>query len=136
MCGYLIIPRIRSMTKKGNAATDVLDVEKTSAETPATGTGTAAAATGTGAVVTEERDEWGRLKNLTLHTLVLVFIPDLLIALITKFLGDDDVAIRFVCKPAHMNLNLFLKYRESRFLRRVALMMNVMRMRWRRRDPM
>ena len=65
---------------------------------------TSATATGVGAVVTEERDEWGRLKNLTLHTLVLVFIPDLLIALITKFLGDDDVAIRFVCKPARMNL--------------------------------
>jgi hypothetical protein len=60
------------MTKKGNAATDVLDEEKTSSETPATGTGTAAAAGGTGAVMMEERDEWGRLKNLTRDTLVLV----------------------------------------------------------------
>ena len=32
-----------------------------------------------------------------------VFIPDLLIP-ISKFLGDDDIAIRFVCKAAHSNL--------------------------------
>ena len=37
------------------------------------------------------------------HILHQVFIPDLLIP-ITKFLGDDDVAIRFVCKPAHRSL--------------------------------
>jgi hypothetical protein len=84
--------------------TDVLDVEKMSAETTPV-TGTAVAAVYGAEAVTEERDEWGRLKNLTRETLALVFIPDLLIPLITKFLGDDDVAIRFVCKPARMSLS-------------------------------
>jgi hypothetical protein len=47
-----ITPRTRSTTKNGNAATDILDVEKMSAEFLATAA--VAAAGGTGAVVTEE----------------------------------------------------------------------------------
>ncbi len=32
-----------------------------------------------------------------------VFIPDLLVP-VAKYLGDDNVTIRFVCKQAHMSL--------------------------------
>jgi len=131
LCIDQIMSCNRSKTKKGNAATDVLGVEKMRVEeskdlrertaqlgqqviqlggaahedliSATGGVGGGDGGAGGGAVVTEERDEWGRLKNLTLRTLGLVFIPDLLIP-ITEFLGDDDVAIRFVGKLPYTNL--------------------------------